>query len=97
MPRIEENKAIGSHAPRTRADVVFRRTPDGGMLIDLSSSACFGVNRVGADIWEQLAAGRSIDEIASSLAAEYRLDRVLAERDVLRICEEMCSTGLLLT
>lgn len=67
------------------------------MLVDLNSSACFGVNRVGADIWEQLAAGRTIEDIASSLAVEYRLDRARAERDVLRICEEMRSTGLLLT
>jgi len=97
MPRIEEKKAIGSHAPKTRADVVFRRTPEGGMLVDLSSSACFGVNHVGADIWEQLAAGRTIEEIALSLAAEYRMDREVAERDVLRLCEEMRSTGVLLT
>lgn len=74
--------------------VVYKATATGGMLVDLRTSACFGLNRVGAEVWARLAAGDTIPTTIEVIRRLYALQSELAESDVSRICDEFVKAGL---
>jgi hypothetical protein len=51
-----------------------RATPaseDGRVLMHVETGRLCAINAMGSRIWTEIAAGRSFDEIAATLAAEY--------------------------
>ena len=47
-------------------------TEEGAVLMDIQSGSMFTVNMIGGFIWQRLAAGRSIEQIAADVSMECR-------------------------
>ena len=58
--------------PQPNPAVVFRALPDGAVLLSTETEVYFGLNRVGARIWELLPPSTaSLDELCACLEAEF--------------------------
>lgn len=74
--------------------VCARRVGDEMVLLDPETGIYYGLNAVGAGIWELLGTRISLEEVVSALTRDYD---VLSEdccRDVLRIAGELVERGL---
>lgn len=62
----------GAHLPRPRTDVLYHSVDDGGVLFSMGDEVYFGLNGVGAAIWEALApAGVTRRELLEQLKSRY--------------------------
>jgi hypothetical protein len=84
--------------PKRSESAIFRALPEGGVLFSTSSEVYFGVNQVGARIWELLPpVTRTFDELCAALLAEYSdVGREVIEGDARRFLEQLLSNGLVL-
>lgn len=64
------------------------------VILDMAGGVYFGLNQVGARIWELLKTPRRVQSIRDELLAEYEVDAGACEQDLLRVLEEMRSAGL---
>lgn len=64
------------------------------MAINLLTGSCYRMNATGADLWESLQAGKTIEESVTALAQRYGVAPSTAESDVLRLCAELISYDL---
>ena len=46
------------------------------MLVDLQTGACFELNRVGADVWERMAAGATLGDTVEAMREKYSIPRM---------------------
>lgn len=77
-------------------DVVAREVGGEVMLLDLVSGTYFGLNSVGARIWQVLEdEGGTLSDACDVIAAEYDVSREELERDVLDLAEKLVENGLL--
>lgn len=90
MPKLRRDDYL---APE--ANVEFRATKDGGVVVDLASGTCFGLNRVAAEVWAALMAGNSLGHIIDSLGQHYPVDPKTLEEDTFRLCDQLTAAKLL--
>lgn len=74
--------------------VVTRKTGNEYVLVPVTDNiadmnSVYTLNETGAFIWEQIDGKRNIEEIISLLTAEYEIDHINAEADVLSFVENM--------
>jgi hypothetical protein len=55
---------------RRRPDTLFRRVPDGVLVISLRGGGPLWLPAPGADVWDRLAAATTVDELVDALADE---------------------------
>jgi hypothetical protein len=77
-----------------RPDVVFRQLDEEAVLLDLKSGKYFGLNEVGARIWQLVTDARPLADILDTLDQEYASERSVLERDLLELAGELCTRGL---
>lgn len=77
------------------AGVHARRFGDEMVLLDLAGGQYYGLNEMGAAIWDWLAGGRSVAEIVRELCATYDVTYEQIEVDVCALVEELTNRGLL--
>ncbi len=75
--------------------VLFRQLDAEAVLLDLKSGTYFGLNDVGARIWQLIAEAHSLEDVLTTLEAEYASERSVLERDLLELASELCTRGLL--
>lgn len=78
------------------SEVMARTVGDETVILDLASGTYFGLDPVGARIWELLGAGRSLGEVCDQMLEEYEVNREVLERDTLRLARELAEQGLIL-
>ena len=78
-----------------KADVVCTPMEKGALLVDLASGDCWELNRVGAALWEKLAAGGTLNEAAQEIQTTYEVDPGIVDADAVRLCESLVRAGLL--
>lgn len=83
------------HRLSPASHVEFRATGDGGVVVDMNTGTCFGLNRVAADVWVLLTAGESLGAIIDSLVQRYQVDVSVLESDTFRLCAELAKANLL--
>jgi hypothetical protein len=79
--------------------VLFQRLPDGAVLFDAATEVYFGLDPVGARVWELLAgeAGGSLEELCAALVREYPdADPDVVRADVGELLGELARHGLVL-
>jgi len=64
-------------------------------ILELQAALYFGLNDVGAHIWQLLQEPRSVDGICDSVAEHYDVDPATCRTDVLRFLERMRDAGLI--
>jgi hypothetical protein len=65
------------------------------VVLDLATGTYFGLDPVGARMWELMAEGRTLGEICERMLQEYEVTREELERDTLRLAEELQEQGLI--
>jgi hypothetical protein len=76
-------------------DQVLAELDDEAVILNLKTGVYFGLNRVGASIWNLLKTPRSVAEIRDAMVAEYEVEPQAAEQDLLKLLKELLSRGLI--
>jgi sulfur transfer complex TusBCD TusB component (DsrH family) len=88
--------ATWKHGRVRCADAVHARLFDNELVIlDLAKGEYFALDDLGARLWSGLEAGRSVEQLAQEIVAEYdvTLDRALA--DLVALGDDLVARGLL--
>ena len=64
-------------------------------ILNLKSGVYFGLNTVGASIWELIQEPRTVKEIRDSILEEFNVDPDRCENDILEILQELSTHGLI--
>lgn len=75
--------------------VMVRQLGDEAVILDMASGYYFGLDPVGARIWQLLSQPSSFAEIVERMAREYDVTPEQAESDLVRFVEELKANGLL--
>ena len=74
--------------------VVAREVMGEVVLLDLGSGQYFGLDPVGARIWELASEGQALAGVADRIVAEFDVARDVAEADILRLATELAERDL---
>ena len=78
-----------------RSDAAMARTVDDEVVIlDVPSGRYFGLNDVGALIWDLLDGDHDRDAILDAITAEFDIDRPTAASDLDSLLAELTGAGL---
>jgi hypothetical protein len=77
------------------AQVMARTVGDETVILDLASGTYFGLDPVGARIWELMGEGKTLGETCDRMIEEYEVSREELERDTLRLAQELADQGLI--
>ena len=85
---------------RMKGKVVLRRIGEDRLLVpvlgEIARECCvFPVNATGEFIWAGLAQGRTLDETAAALAAEFAVAPAAARADCREFADKLVAQGLL--
>jgi hypothetical protein len=76
------------------AQVMSRQVGDETVILDLTSGMYFGLDPVGARIWQLLSEGHQVDAVVTSLLNEYEVSEEQLRQDVETLVSELISRGL---
>ena len=76
------------------AQVMSRQVGDETVILDLGSGMYFGLDPVGARIWQLLSEGHQLDAIVAALLAEYEVPEDQLRQDVNALVDELVTRGL---
>lgn len=75
--------------------VTFRRVRDEMALLDVETGVYFGLDEVGARMWELLAEHGSLEAVAQQVEREFDVAPDEVRRDLVRLAEELKAKGLI--
>jgi hypothetical protein len=74
---------------------VFAREFDEELvLLDLTRGEYYGLDRLGARVWNGLVAGRSIAEIARDVLPDYDVEQEVLRADLVALVRDLAQKGL---
>jgi GH35 family endo-1,4-beta-xylanase len=65
------------------------------VVLHLGKGMYYGLNQVGATIWNALQQPRKVEEIHRLILAEYEVEPAPSERDLLRLLQDLAEAGLI--
>jgi len=74
--------------------VMARTVGDETVILDLASGTYFGLDPIGARIWQLMGEGKALAEICATMLEEYEVEHEQLETDVLRLTSELLERGL---
>ncbi len=75
-------------------DVLFQQVDDQAVLVDLASEKFFGLNRVGARLWELLSGDPALAPAYSTLLDEFDVQPDVLSADVSSLVASLREAGL---
>ena len=75
-------------------DQVSAQVEGEAVILNLADSVYYGLDGVGARVWELLREPRSVAELRDAITAEYAVDGETALRDLLVLLDELSARGL---
>jgi len=81
--------------PTIPTQVMARQIGDETVILDLGSGTYFGLDPVGARVWQLIGEGKALGEICDTLLDEYEVARDTLERDVLDLAEKLLEQKLI--
>ena len=94
-PNFSEFSSVADLYFRPRRGQVYAKLAGELALVDSESGVYYGLDPVGARIWNLLADWNTAGEIRSILLAEYDVDPKQLERDLMNLFDELFSKGLI--
>ena len=84
--------------PRPHPSVVFKAVSEGAVLLHTESEVYFGLNHVGAQVWELVADGcDQLDTVIGKVAETYPdVSAEVIRGDVSELIKELTENGLLI-
>jgi coenzyme PQQ synthesis protein D (PqqD) len=76
-------------------DQVSCRVEDGVVLLQTKDGVYFGLNELGARLWESIQEPRPVTELANLVSERYEVDRERATADVLALVRELVDNRLI--
>lgn len=76
--------------------VMARQVGEEIVILDLAGGSYFGLDPVGARIWELMGEGRTLAEICATMLEEYEVTAEQLQGDVIRLAGELAERGLVL-
>ena len=64
-------------------------------ILDIQSGMYYGLNAVGARIWQLIQEPRSVNEVLDTVLGEYDVEPDRCERDLLALLQELAAKGLI--
>lgn len=74
--------------------VMARLVGDETVILDLASGTYYGLDPVGARIWQLIAEGKALASVCETLIEEFDVSRETLEHDVLHLTKELRARGL---
>jgi hypothetical protein len=68
---------------------------DESAILNLKNSVYYGMNAVGARVWNLLQQPRSVSDLRDVLLDEYEVEKELCERDLIELLQKMHGEGLI--
>ena len=78
------------------ACVLSRRAGNETVLLNLDSEEYFGLEQVGARLWELVEQGVTFGEVLTNLQGEYEITPTVLEADLRSILADLAASGLVL-
>lgn len=78
---------------RRRSDVLWRRSLDSVVLLPAGSDDVITVSGTGADVWDLLETGRSVEGMVGLLCERYQGDPAVVTRDVEALVGDLAARG----
>lgn len=75
--------------------VLSQRVGDELVLLDINSGMYYGLNEVGARVWQLLSEGLDVTALVDVLADEYEASHDTLEADVKKLLEDLGAKGLI--
>jgi len=80
--------------PTIPAQVMARQVGDETVILDLGSGTYFGLDPVGARIWQLIGEGKTLGEICDTMLDEYDVTREALEHDVMELVARLLEQKL---
>jgi hypothetical protein len=80
---------------RIATRITFRRVRDEMALLNLDTGVYFGLDEIGARMWELLAEHGRLRTVAEQLEREYDVAPERVRHDLVRLVEELKAKGLI--
>lgn len=77
------------------ATVVSRMTGDELVLLDLAGGEYFGLDAIGACVWQLLEEGKTLREVAAMMLEQYEVDEFQLQEDISVLVVELIAKKLL--
>ena len=74
--------------------VIARQVGDEIVLLDLDNGTYFGLDPVGARIWELISQGRTLAAVCEVILDEYDVTREIIEQDLLKLVADLAAQKL---
>ena len=74
--------------------VMARTVGDETVILDLASGTYYGLDPVGARMWQLMSEGQPLAAVCETMLDEYEVTREALEGDILRLTEELRAKGL---
>lgn len=69
---------------------------DETVILHLGNGTYYGLDPIGARLWEALKAGRTVASVVDEVLASYDVERSQVEQDLLALIESLAANDLLL-
>ena len=94
--QLEHTRHPTAVLPRPHPAVVFQGLGEGAVLLSTSDEVYFGLNEVGAEVWQLLAPRcATLDEMVDAIVARYpEAPRAAVAADVAELLAELRAAGL---
>lgn len=76
------------------AQVMARVVGDETVILDLANGSYYGLDPVGARIWQLMSEGQTLVQIGEAMLADYDVTREEIERDVLALGQTLLDKNL---
>ena len=78
------------------SQVLTRMVGDELVVLNLSTGTYYGLDPIGAKIWENIVEGKSLGEICAQLLQEYDVPVAELESDILQLTGDLAANGLMI-
>lgn len=75
-------------------DVLFRAFGDDAVLLNLETEEYYSLNGTGAEIWQMLSQGMTIDETCARISEEFGVPDATVRADILALVADLRAANL---
>jgi hypothetical protein len=96
MERMKTMVLTGSTIITVSKDFVYCNVEDEMVLLGMEDGIYYGLNPVGAFIWEQIKEPKTIDEVRDAILDEYDVGKDECEKDLMELLQELAGKGMII-
>jgi len=90
LPKLTSDSCLAA-----AKDQVSSNLADEAVILGLKNGVYYGLNPVGAFVWNLVQKPKCVDEIRAALLKEYDVDEKQCERDLMALLNELLAEGLI--